>query len=150
MLCEHALRIKSRDAGVSELPNKRSASTIIVVDDDASIRRALATQLRVLGFNVTVFPSGEAMLASDFPTTDTCLLLDVYMPAGISGLELCRSLTAAGRQLPTILMSGSNDEPTKRIMRQIEGIAYLFKPFDETTLVRALAKAFRKRSRPKS
>ena len=76
-----------------------------MVDDDVSIRRALRTQLQILGFNVLVFQSAEELLASEFAGGDACLLLDIYMP-GISGIELCRTLAAAGRHLPAILMSG--------------------------------------------
>jgi FixJ family two-component response regulator len=50
---------------------------VIVVDDDASMRRALRTQLQVLGFNVFVCQSAEELLASEFPAHDACLLLDV-------------------------------------------------------------------------
>ena len=82
---------------------------MIVVDDDASMRRALRTQLQVLGFNVLVCQSAEELLASEFPADDACLLLDVWMP-GMNGIELCRSLAAAGRRWPTILMSGLEDE----------------------------------------
>ena len=82
--------------------------TVIVVDDDLSVRRALRLQLRVAGFNVLVFQSGESLLGSDSPTDNACLLLDVYMP-GMSGIEVCRSLAAAGRRLPTVLMSASDD-----------------------------------------
>ena len=62
-----------------------------MVDDDGSVRRALRTQLQILGFNVLDFPSAEEFLVSEFPTGDACLLLDVYM-AGMNGVELCRGL----------------------------------------------------------
>ena len=117
-------------------------STVIVVDDDLSVRRALRLQLQVAGFNVLVFQSGESLLVSDFPTNDTCLLLDVYMP-GMSGTELCRSLAVAGRRLPTVLMSASDDELTRRIMRDAKAVASLFKPFDEKSLLRAIRLALR-------
>jgi len=111
-----------------------------VVDDDLSVRRALRLQLRVAGFNVLVFQSGESLLGSDSPTDNACLLLDVYMP-GMSGIELCRSLAAAGRRLPTVLMSASDDEVTRRVMSEAKAVASLFKPFDEKTLLRAIWKA---------
>jgi FixJ family two-component response regulator len=116
---------------------------VIVVDDDASMRRALRTQLQVLGFNVLVCQSAEELLASEFPADDACLLLDVWMP-GMNGIELCRSLDAAGRRLPTILMSGLEDEKTRQIMREAEAIARLFKPFEEKQLIRAVRKALSK------
>src|ERR1700751_1443037 len=116
---------------------------VIVVDDDASMRRALRTQLQVLGFSVLVCESAEDLLASEFPAEDACLLLDVWMP-GMNGVELCQNLAAAGRHLPTILMSGLDDEKTARIMRETGPIARLFKPFDEKQLIRAIRKALSK------
>src|SRR5208282_6865614 len=83
---------------------KKSTATVIVVDDDASVRRALRRQLQILGFNVLDFESAEELLASESPTGDACLLLDIYMP-GMNGIELCRSLASSGRHLPTILIS---------------------------------------------
>jgi len=111
-----------------------------VVDDDASVRRALRTQLQILGFNVLDFQSAEEFLTSEFPTGDACLLLDVYMP-GMSGVELCRSLAASGRHLPTILISGRDDQQTDKMMHEANPIASLLKPFDEKTLLRAIRKA---------
>jgi two-component system response regulator FixJ len=124
---------------------KRSTITVIVIDDDASIRRALRTQLQILGFTVLAFQSAEDLLASEFPTDNACLLLDVYMP-GTNGIELCRSLDASGRHLPTILMSGQDDRQTRQIMREAKSIARLFKPFDEKTLLRAIRKALPNRA----
>ena len=119
--------------------------TVIVVDDDLSVCRALRLQLQVSGFNVLVFRSGESLLGSDFPTSNACLLLDVYMP-GMSGIELCRSLAAAGRRLPTVLMSASDDEVTRRVMCEAKTVASLFKPFDEKALLHAIRKALRNQS----
>ena len=117
-----------------------------MVDDDLSIRRALKSQLEILGFDVLIFQSAEELLVSELPANNTCLLLDVYMP-GMSGIELCQSLVTSGRQLPTILMSGRDDEATKQIMRQAKPTAGLFKPFDQESLLKAIRKAFRKLQR---
>ena len=116
---------------------------MIVVDDDASMRRALRTQLQALGFNVLVCQSAEELLASEFPADDACLLLDVWMP-GMNGVELCQNLAAAGRHLPTILMSGLDDERTAQIIREAGPIARLFKPFEEKQLIRAIRKSLSK------
>ena len=114
-----------------------------MVDDDASIRRALRTQLQIVGFKVLIFQSGEEFLASEVPASSTCLLLDVWMP-GMNAIEVCRGLAAAGRHLPTILMSGLDDERTAQIMREAGPIARLFKPFEEKQLLRAIRKALSK------
>jgi FixJ family two-component response regulator len=121
---------------------EKSTATVIVVDDDVSIRRALASELRILGFDVSVFKSAEELLASYLPIDNVCLLLDVYMP-GMSGIELCESLAVSGRHLPTILMSGRDDEATREMMRRAEPITGLFKPFDQKTLLQAIRKALR-------
>jgi FixJ family two-component response regulator len=106
------------------------------------MRRALGRQLQILGFDVVVFQNAEELLASEFPTDNACLLLDVYMP-GMNGIELCRSLDASGRHLPTILMSARDDRTTRQIMRQVKPSAEIFKPFDESTLLRVIGKALR-------
>ncbi len=119
---------------------------MIVIDDDAFVCRALRTQLEILGFNVLVFQTAEKMLVSDFPVRDACMLCDVYLP-GMNGIELCRHLAEEGSRLPTILMSGRDDDQTTRLMREARPIASLLKPFDQLALLRAIRKAMRHRSR---
>ena len=117
---------------------------MIVIDDDVFVCRALKTQLEILEFNVLVFPTADGLLAREFPTHDTCLLSDVYLP-GMNGIELCRYLAAVGPRVPTILMTGRDDEHTRRLMREAKPIACLFKPFNEAALLRAIRKAIRPR-----
>jgi FixJ family two-component response regulator len=120
----------------------KSTATVVVVDDDASMRGALRIQLQILGFSVLEFPSAEEFLESEFPDGDACLLLDVYMP-GMNGIELCRRMAHLGRGLPTILISGRDDHHTRKMIREAKPIASLLKPFDEKVLIRALRKALR-------
>jgi two-component system, chemotaxis family, CheB/CheR fusion protein len=122
------------------LLEKKSTATVIVVDDDASIRRALRRQLQILGFAVLDFGSAEEFLTSEIPAGEACLLLDVYMP-GMTGIELCKKMTEARRPLPTILISGRDDPQTRKLMREAKPIASLIKPFDEKNLLRAIRKA---------
>jgi FixJ family two-component response regulator len=107
------------------------------------MRGALRRQLSVLGFEVLDFESAEEFLSSEFPTGDALLLLDVYLP-GMTGVELCRTLAELGRQLPTILISGRDDQRTRKMMRDAHPIASLLKPFDEKSLLRAIHKALPK------
>lgn len=111
-----------------------------MVDDDASVRRALRRLLKVLGFNVLVFAGAKQLLAGEFPTKNACMLLDIYIPE-MDTTGVSEGLARSGRQLPTILMSGHDDERTRRIMRKTESIARLFKPFDEKILLRAIQTA---------
>ncbi len=89
------------------------------------------------------YSNAKEFLASEVPTGDVCLLLDVFMP-GMTGIELCQRLAASGRCLPTILISGRDDEPTRKMIRDAKPIASLLKPFDEKDLLRALRKALRR------
>ena len=113
------------------------------------MRRAVVRQLHILGFNVLDFQSAEELLATEFPTGAACLILDVYMP-GMTGIELCRNLAASGRHLPTILISGRDDQQTRKMMREANPVASLLKPFDEKTLLAAIWKALPNRSNPPS
>jgi FixJ family two-component response regulator len=115
---------------------------VIIVDDDASVRRALRMQLSVAGFNVRAFASAEEFLAGKFPSTNACLLLDIYIP-GMTGIALWEHLAAAGRQMPTVLMSGRDDEETRKLAHKAKGAPCLFKPFGQSALLRAIHKAMR-------
>jgi FixJ family two-component response regulator len=126
-----------------------NTATIIVVDDDASIRRALQMQLQTLGFKVQTFSSGEETLAHEFPAINACLLLDVYMP-GMNGIELGRRLAASARQLPIILMTGHDDRQTRELIQAAHPAARLSKPFDEKALLRAIGKALRRSPVPRA
>ena len=97
-------------------------------------------QLTVAGFSVRVFNSAEEFLAGKFPSVNACLLVDIYLP-GMTGIELGRHLIAAGRQMPIVLMSGRDDEETRKLARKARRTPCLFKPFDESALLRAIHKA---------
>ena len=121
----------------------REETTVIVVDSDRFMRRALKMQLKLAGFNVLLFDSAESLLESSLLTKNACLLLDMHLP-GINCVELCRKLAASGRQPSTILMSASDDELTHRIVTEAKAVAVLSKPFDEEALLGAIRKALLK------
>jgi FixJ family two-component response regulator len=120
--------------------------TVIIVDDDPSVRRALRMQLSVAGFRVRAVSNAEEFLAGDFAAPNACLLLDIYLPA-MGGIELWKHLAAAGRPMPTVLMSGREDAETKMLARTARGAPCLFKPFDQSALLRAIQKAMGARSK---
>src|SRR5262245_20293449 len=88
-----------------------AAGTVFVIDDDASVRRALHRQLTTLGFVVETFDSAHAFLRRPTPDGVACIVSDVRMP-GMDGLDLQASLDAAGRALPMIFITGHGDIPT--------------------------------------
>jgi FixJ family two-component response regulator len=117
--------------------------TVIIVDDDPSVRRALRMQLRVAGFKVRAFESAKEFLAGKSPSVNACLLLDIYMP-GMGGIELCKYLAGAGRHMPTVLMSGRDDDQTRKLASKVSGARCVFKPFHQSALLRAIHNAMRR------
>ena len=115
-------------------------ATVFIVDDDASVREALAWLLRSRRLLSETFGSGEefvAMLEAGFiPGQPCCLLLDVRMP-GLSGLEVFDLL--AGRALvdvmPVIFLTGHADVPTAVHMVKRGAFDFCEKPFSDNALV---------------
>jgi FixJ family two-component response regulator len=122
--------------------------TVLLVDDDPSFLPALARLIRSVGFVVNAFDLPSALLASDIPKTNACLLVDVHMPE-MNGVELCKQLAESERYLPVIMISGRNDGETRRLIAQADPVAALFKPVEERDLLEAidLALALSKSSR---
>jgi two-component system, LuxR family, response regulator FixJ len=84
---------------------------LIIVDDDPTVRYALAMMFAQAGFQVTTFTDGSSFLAHTRTDDATCILLDVYMP-GISGLEVLKKLAARDCSAPIFILSGRGDIPT--------------------------------------
>jgi FixJ family two-component response regulator len=118
----------------------RQKKIVLVVDDDASLLRALRRLLLAMDLSVLTFDSAEAFLASELPAGNVCLLVDIYLP-GMSGTDLCKTLAASGRSLPTILMTARDDAATQRIAREAGALSTLYKPFDEDALLNTIARA---------
>lgn len=119
-------------------PESTSASTVLVVDDDASIRDAIAEFLGSYGYTVHTAPNAanceRALLAA--PTD--LIVLDVMMP-GEDGLSLCRRLAPAGT--PILMLSALDDVTDRIVGLEVGAWDYLTKPFEPRELlarVRAL------------
>ncbi len=116
---------------------------LLVVDDDASVREALALVLDLSGFEVTTAVGGrEAMrqLATDSPDA---MILDVLMP-GLDGLEVCRRIRAAGNRTP-VLMLTARTEVSERVAGLEAGADdYLAKPFAREELIARLRALLRR------
>jgi FixJ family two-component response regulator len=113
---------------------------VLLVDDDDSLRRALARSIRLAGFEVEAFRSVEALLAHGVPERDACLVLDVDLP-GIGGVELKKTLAAAGRDLPTIFITALEPAQVGAPLAALAPLAVLYKPFDKKDLLEAIGRA---------
>ena len=116
------------------------AATVVVVDDDPSVLRALSRLIQTAGFKVLAFDRPSALLASLIPSANACMVVDIGLPE-MNGSELCSALTASGRGLPAILITGRDDSATQRLIKGTHPVAVLFKPVDERGLFDAITRA---------
>lgn len=122
-----------------------STATVLVVEDDGAIRRAVADGLRAHGFDVVTAPTGEealAALAGDEPID--LVVLDVGLP-GMSGVEMCARLRGRGDDIPVLVLSARDDVGDRIAGLEAGADDYLVKPFDLGELVARLT-ALRRRS----
>jgi FixJ family two-component response regulator len=110
--------------------------SIVLVEDDAGMKKAIERLLRAAGFQPVSFASAEELLQTEAAESAACLVLDIHLP-GLSGLELRRILVASGRAKPIIFITGQ-DEPSLRDEAQRLGCAYFRKPFEGKALLEAI------------
>jgi FixJ family two-component response regulator len=116
------------------------SATVFVVDDDASVRRALERQLRTAGFRVACFESAQDYLDRAPPAAIGCIVTDVRMP-GPSGLDLQDALARTARELPMVFITGHGDIPTSVRAIKAGAVNFLAKPFTEREILAAVAEA---------
>jgi FixJ family two-component response regulator len=112
---------------------------VCVVDDDASLLRALQRLLGAGGFTVETFSSAERFLESA-QRDAACLVLDVHL-GGLSGFELHDELVASGARIPVVFITAHDDPMTRERARRAGAVDYLRKPFDEESLIGAVRRA---------
>jgi FixJ family two-component response regulator len=114
--------------------------TVFVVDDDLSVRKALARLFASLGVHVEVFANAAEFLARAPLGEHGCILLDIKMPA-MSGLELQQRLEGVGIDLPVIFLSAHADVPISVRAMKDGALDVIMKPFQEHTLLDAVRRA---------
>jgi len=112
-------------------------TTVFVIDDQQSVRHALAEMLSVFGFMVETYDSATSFLEGFDRTRSGCIVADVRMP-GMDGIELVRELSRRRADIPVVLISGHADVPMA-----VEGIKagaedFIEKPVDDVKLVAAI------------
>jgi FixJ family two-component response regulator len=113
---------------------------VFVIDDDASMRRALTNLFESVGLKVEVFGSAPEMLRSKLPDVASCLVLDIRLP-GLSGLDFQTELAKANIHIPIIFMTGHGDIPmTVRAMKG-GAVDFLTKPFRDQDMLDAVVMA---------
>jgi FixJ family two-component response regulator len=116
-----------------------SAPVIHLVDDDDSLRKALARVLSEEGYSVKAYASaGDFLLAA--PHAPGCLVLDLRLP-GPDGLELQEGLARAGSTLPVIFLTGHGEVTHSVRAMKAGAVDFLQKPVESETLVKAIKTA---------
>ena len=107
---------------------------VYVVEDDSSVREALASLIRSAGWNVEVFVSAHEFLARPQAETPSCLVLDVGLP-GLSGLDLQVRMAELHRNIPIVFITGHGDIPMSVRAMKAGAVEFLTKPFLDRDLL---------------
>jgi two-component system response regulator FixJ len=130
-----------------------AGAAIFVIDDQESVRHALAEMLSVFGFEVETFDSADNFLRGFVAGRPGCVVADVRMP-GIDGIALVRELASRNVTLPVVLISGHADVPMAVAAIKAGAEDFIEKPVDDVALVaainRGLARTFEQQVRQHS
>ncbi len=115
---------------------------VFVVDDDASVRRAVDRLLRTAGYRVRTFASAHGVIEQMGADRPACLIIDVRMP-GCNGLDLADRVRKVPSPPPMIFITGHGDIPMAVRAMEVGAVDFLAKPFDDRALLDAVAQAVR-------
>jgi two-component system, LuxR family, response regulator FixJ len=116
-------------------------TAVHLVDDDEALRTALSRLLRAAGHEVRVYASAAEFLMARNRLMRGCLLLDVRMPGGPTGLELHQALIRQGETLPVVFLTGHGDIPMSVQAVKSGAFDFLTKPVRRDELLKTVAAA---------
>jgi two-component system response regulator MprA len=128
-------------------PEAVSAAAVLIVDDDAPIRRMLVRTLAGEGFEATGVADGGAALTSIEGSVPDLLVLDVAMP-GLDGLDVCRRVRSKGLGLPILLLTARDAVPERVAGLDAGADDYLVKPFASEELLARIRALLRRGQEP--
>jgi two-component system, OmpR family, KDP operon response regulator KdpE len=128
-------------------PTYPSQGSILIVDDDASVRRALRTTLQALGFNTSEASGAEEALVSVCTTLFDVVLLDINMP-GMDGHEACRHLRRLVPRIGILMLTVRDSEEDKVNALEAGADDYVTKPFHIRELTARVRAAVRRAQAP--
>ena len=130
------------------IPVRTGNRTLVsVVDDDASVRRALRRMIESAGFRTEAFASGGDLLRIGSAGQPACLVIDVHL-GDMNGFQLQRRLAAQGFDAPIIFTTARDDAATAACAVHAGCVAYLPKPIDGDILLDAIRRAVSGAGRP--
>jgi FixJ family two-component response regulator len=113
---------------------------IAVVDDDASVRKALKRLLETCSYEVQTFESACELIAALPHGIPECMIVDLQMP-NMTALELQHHLARSGIKIPTIVITAHDEPGTRERCVAAGAAAYLPKPLGKAVLIAAIATA---------
>ena len=122
--------------------HEKNASLVCVVDDDESMREALESLLKSVGFRAAIFASAKEFLNAVKKDVPDCLILDVLMPE-MNGLELQKKLNEDSIRIPIVFISAHGEAGEKAQALAAGAIDFLHKPFSEDSLLGAVGAAIK-------
>ena len=120
-----------------------SSHLVAVVDDDASVRRALTRLLQSADLRVLTYASATEFLDTGLSSAPDCVILDIHL-GGMSGLELLSRLRESGHNLPVLIITAHDDAQTREAAARAGCTAYLRKPLDAKVLLEEVATAMKR------
>jgi FixJ family two-component response regulator len=110
---------------------------VAVVDDDASVRKALGRLLQAAAFDVEAYSSGTELFGSLDSFRPSCIVLDLHMP-GLNGLDIQRHLNRIKSQTPVIIITGHDSSKVRKEAIALGASAYFAKPIEGNDLIAAI------------
>jgi len=123
------------------LPDREAI--VLVVDDDVSVREALAGLIRSAGMTVETFATAQEFLTHPRPDAPGCLVLDIRLP-GLSGLDLQKRMAEINLEIPIVFITGHGDVPTSVQAMKAGALEFLTKPFSDQDLLSAIQQAIKR------
>lgn len=120
-----------------------SSHLVAVVDDDASVRRALTRLLQSADLRVLTYVSAIEFLDTGLSSAPECLILDIHL-GGMSGLEMLSRLRDLGHNLPVLIITAHDDAQAREAAAREGCVAYLCKPLDAKLLLEEVATAMKR------
>ncbi|WNO06144.1 response regulator transcription factor [Rhodoferax mekongensis] len=115
---------------------------IYLVDDDEAVLTAMERLLRLEGYAVRSFNSAESFLKKFESTMTGCVVSDVRMPPGMTGIDLFVTLRKLQSSMPVIFLTGYSDVPAAVRAMKTGAVNFLIKPARITDLLSAIREAF--------
>jgi FixJ family two-component response regulator len=114
--------------------------TVVVVDDDISVRESLELLIQNEGWQPALFESAQEFLAQLGTVVPSCLILDVNLP-DLSGLDIQQRISDEKSSTPIIFITGYGDIPTSVRAMKAGAAEFLTKPLDDEIMIEAIRAA---------